>query len=215
MSSTIAEKIDLSGLTACHACDLLIEKQPALPGSKTVCPRCGSTIEDPKADTVSKTLAVVVTGLILWWPANFMPILTMTIIGNTSDNTLMGGVVDLYRGGFYWVALVVLVCSILAPAAKLLLLLIVLLHIKLNHYARLLATLFRVYGYLDSWGILEVYIIAVLVSITKLVDLATIQAGLGLYCFVGLLLASILAAVNLDREQIWQSIEELCQQKNS
>jgi paraquat-inducible protein A len=158
---------------------------------------------------------VVVTGLILWWPANFMPILTMSIIGNISDNTLMGGVIDLYRGGFYWVSLVVFVCSILAPSAKLLLLLIVLLHIKRDHYSRFLPTLFRVYGYLDSWGILEVYIIAVLVSITKLVDLAAIQAGLGLYCFIGLLLASILAAANLDKERIWESIEDLCQQKNS
>jgi paraquat-inducible protein A len=76
MAATIAEKIDRIDLTACHACDLLIEKQPVLPGSKTVCPRCGSTIEDPKADTVNKTLAVVITGLTLWWPANFMPILT-------------------------------------------------------------------------------------------------------------------------------------------
>jgi paraquat-inducible protein A len=215
MPATIAEKIDLCGLTACHACDLLIEKKPVLSGSKTVCPRCGSTIDDPKADTVNKTLAVVVTGLILWWPANFMPILTMSIIGNISDNTLMGGVVDLYRGGFYWVSLVVFVCSILAPSAKLLLLLIVLLHIKRDHYSRFLRTLFRVYGYLDSWGILEVYIIAVLVSITELVDLAAIQAGLGLYCFIGLLLTSILVALNLDKEQIWESIEKLCQQKNN
>jgi len=215
MESTFAEKIDLSGLTACHACDLLVEEKPILPGSKAVCPRCGSIIDDPKADTVNKTLAFVVTGLILWWPANFMPILTMSIIGNTSDNTLMGGVVDLYRGGFYWVALVVFVCSILAPAAKLFLLLIVLLHIKLDYYSRFLTTLFRFYGYLDSWGILEVYVIAVLVSITKLVDLAAIHAGLGLYSFVGLLLASILAAVNLDKEQIWKSIEQLCEKKNN
>jgi paraquat-inducible protein A len=214
MESTFAEKIDLSGLTACHVCDLLVEKQHILPGSKTVCPRCGTTIDDPKADTVNKTLAVVITGLILWWPANFMPILTMTIIGNTSDNTLMGGVIDLYRGGFYWVSLVVFVCSVLAPSAKFFLLLIVLLHIKLDHYSRLLTTLFRFYGYLDSWGILEVYMISVLVSITKLVDLASIHPGLGLYCFVGLLLTSILAASNLDKERIWESIEQLCQQKN-
>jgi paraquat-inducible protein B len=62
MESTIAKKIDLSGLTACHECDLLIEKQHVLPGSKAVCPRCGSIIVDPKADTVNKTLAVVISG---------------------------------------------------------------------------------------------------------------------------------------------------------
>ena len=57
--------------------------------------------------------------------------------------------------------------------------------------------------------------IAVLVSITKLVDLAAIQAGLGLYCFIGLLLTGILASSNLDKERIWESIEQLCEKKTS
>ncbi len=215
MDLTLQNEADILHLTACHACDLLIEKQHILPGSKAACPRCGSTIYEPKSDTVHKTLAVVITGLFLWWPANFFPILTMTIVGNTSNNTLMGGVVDLYRGGFYWVSLVVFVCSMLAPFAKLFLLLIVLLPIKLDRYTRFLPALFRFYEYLDSWGILEVYMIAILVSVIKLVDIAAIHAGLGLFCFIGLLLASILATLNLDNEQIWEYIEQICKQKNS
>jgi paraquat-inducible protein A len=198
MDLTIQNEVDLLHLTACHACDLLIEKQHILPGSKAVCPRCGSTIYERKSDTVHKTLAVVIT-----------------ILGNTSDNTLIGGVVDLYRGGFYWVSLVVFVCSMLAPFAKLFFLLIVLLHVKLDRYTKFLPALFRFYEYLDSWGILEVYMIAILVSVIKLVDIAAIHAGLGLFCFIGLLLASILATLNLDNEQIWEYIEQICKQKNS
>lgn len=209
----MAKDIDISHLTACHACDLLIEKPHVLPGNKAVCPRCSTPIYEPRADTLNRTLALVIAGLILLWPAIFFPILTMTIIGNTSFNTLIGGVLGLYHGGFYWVAFVVFFASILAPFAKLIVLLIVLLHLKLNIYTRWLPPLFRFYGYLGPWGMLEVYMIAVLVSVTKLVDLADLHMGVGLFCFVGLLLINTLATLTLDKEQIWEHIEKINKEK--
>ena len=90
----MATNKDISNLTACHACDLLIRKPLVLPGNKAVCPRCSTPIYEPVADTLNRTLALVIVGLILLWPAIFSPILKMTIIGNTSYNTLIGGVVD-------------------------------------------------------------------------------------------------------------------------
>jgi paraquat-inducible protein A len=90
MVPTKIKENDLSRLTACHACDLLVEKHPLASGSKAACPRCGSTIDEPKLDTVDRTLAVVITGLILYVPAISLPILTMTILGKISDNTLIG-----------------------------------------------------------------------------------------------------------------------------
>lgn len=39
MDLTLKNEVDILHLTACHACDLLIEKQHILPGSKAVCPR--------------------------------------------------------------------------------------------------------------------------------------------------------------------------------
>jgi paraquat-inducible protein A len=205
--------IDISSLTACHACDLLIRKPLVLPGNKAVCPRCSTPIYEPRTDTINRTLALVIVGLILLWPAIFSPILKMTIIGNTSYNTLIGGVVDLYQDGFYWVAFVVFFASILAPLAKLIVLLIVLLLLKLNIYTRWLPILFRFYGYLGPWGMLEVYMIGVLISVTKLIDLADLHMGVGLFCFVGLLLANTLATLTLDKEQVWTHIEKISRKK--
>ena len=47
------------------------------------------------------------------------------------------------------------------------------------------------------------------------VDIAAINGGMGLYCFVGLLLTSILVTVKLDKKQIWESIEDLCKKNRS
>ncbi|KAA3607634.1 MAG: paraquat-inducible protein A [Candidatus Scalindua sp. AMX11] len=204
---------DISRLTACHACDLLIEKPYVLPGNKALCPRCSTPIYEPRVNTLNRTLALVIVGLILLWPAIFFPILNMTILGNTSFNTLIGGVVGMYQDGFYWVAFVVLFASILAPVAKLIILLIVLLQVKLNIYTKWLPSLFRFYGYLGPWGMLEVYMIGVLISVTKLVDLADLHMGIGLFCFVGLLLTDTLATLTLDKEQVWKHIEKISGRK--
>jgi paraquat-inducible protein A len=210
MIPTMAKEVDLQGLTACHACDLLIEKHHILPGSKAACPRCRTPIYDPKADTVNRTLAVVITGLILYVPAISFPILTMTIFGKTSVNTLIEGVIGMYLEGFYLVSFMVLAFSIVVPFLMLFVLLIVLLQVKLHFYSKYLPGLFRFFGRLDSWDTVEVYMLAILVAVVKLVDIAKIHPGPGLYCFVGLLLANTLASTLLDKKQVWKNIEELC-----
>ena len=197
-------------LTACHGCDLLVEEGNIPPRSKATCPRCGSFLYEPKENTVNNSLALVVTGLLILWPAISMPIIEMTILGDTSFNSLLNAVMKIYEAGYSWVAFVVFFTSILAPTAKLLVLLTVLLHIKFKRHTKLLPRLFRYYVKLDTWEMLDVYIIAMLVSVIKLFDIAAIHGGLGLYCFVGLLLTSILVTVKLDKKQIWESIEDLC-----
>ena len=86
---------DLSALTACHGCDLLIEEGHIPLRSKAICPRCGSLLYEPKTNTVNNTLALVITGLLLLWPAIALPIMEMTIIGDTSFNTLLNAVVKI------------------------------------------------------------------------------------------------------------------------
>ena len=200
---------------ACHACDLLVYNTDVSPGEKAICPRCGSSLYQTKENTVNNTLALVITGLFLLYPAISLPIMEMTIIGDMSFNTLLNAVIEIYKSGYYWIAFMVLFTSILTPAAKLVVLLIVLLHIKFKRHTELLPLLFRYYVKLDVWEMLDVYMIAMLVSVIKLFDIAAIKGGWGLYCFVGLLLTSILVTVKLDKKQIWECIEYLCKKKNN
>ncbi len=211
----MSKDCNLSILTACHGCDLLIEEGSIPPRSKAMCPRCGSFLYEHKENTVNNTLALVITGLLLLWPAITLPIMKMTVIGDTSFNTLLNAVVNIAQAGYYWIAFMVFATSILTPFAKLTVLFIVLLHIKLKRHTKLLPLLFRYYVKLDAWEMLDVYMIAMLVSVIKLFDIATIKGGVGLYCFAGLLLTSIMVTIKLDKKQIWEIIENLCKTKNS
>jgi len=195
---------------ACPQCDLLMAF-PRLAGSQRgFCSRCGAVIREAGTDSMDRALALSAAALILFIPANFLPILSLNILGQASDVTMIGAVKVLFSGGFPLVGLMVVFCSILAPLATTGLLFIGLAFLRAGRCPGFLPDGFRLYQHLDSWAMLEVYMIALLVSIIKLLDMARVELGVGLFCFIGLMLAHIGSKAVLDRTAVWEKIEAVC-----
>ena len=55
---------------------------------------------------------------------------------------------------------------------------------------------------------LEVYLMGILVAIVKLADMADLSIGLGLFCFIALLLVQVWLEVTMSPHQIWQALSE-------
>ncbi|EJT84731.1 paraquat-inducible protein A [Pseudomonas putida S11] len=117
--------------------------------------------------------------MLLFVPANFLPIMQLHLLGQTSDDTVWSGVLGLYNSEMRGVAVVVFLCSMAIPLAKLLCQLVVLLSIRLNVGRSFGLLFYRIYHHLRDWGMLEVYFMGVLVAIVKLVDLAELTVGRG------------------------------------
>jgi paraquat-inducible protein A len=77
-----------------------------------------------------------------------------------------------------------------------------------ERFSPLLPYAFRYYHYLDEWGMLEVYMLGVLVAVVKLSGMASVLPGIGLYCFIALLLVTTLMSSLLDEEGFWTRIEQ-------
>jgi paraquat-inducible protein A len=129
--------------------------------------------------------------LLLYVPANFLPIMQLHLLGQTSDDTVWSGVLGLYNSEMRGVAVVVFLCSMAIPLLKLLCQLLVLLSIRFDVGRSYGLLIYRIYHHLRDWGMLEVYFMGVLVAIVKLVDLAELSIGLGLFCFISLLLVQV------------------------
>jgi len=205
-----ALKPKASDFAICHECDVLMRLPNATVSSTLKCPRCSSPVKNHASGKLAKPLAAVAAGLIFYWPANFMPILSMSILGIESNHTMIGAVDVMFEGNMVPVALMVFFCSILAPFFEFSLLGLVLAQVALGRNILWLPDLFRFYTHLDSWVMLEVYMIGLLVSIIKLIGMASITPGIGLVCFVGMMLASIAVKVNLNRHGVWRRIETIC-----
>jgi paraquat-inducible protein A len=54
----------------------------------------------------------------------------------------------------------------------------------------------------------EVFLLAVLVSIVKLKDMAQLLPDVGLYCFVCLMLCTLLMETLIDQHELWQAYEK-------
>lgn len=205
---TALQDCPLDELLACHDCDLLMRRPQLELEEKASCPRCGCELFARRAQVQRRSLALVITALVLFLPANFLPIMHLTLLGQTTEDTIWSGVVSLYHGGMQVVALLVFLCSMLVPLAKLLCQLLVLLCIRWRVALRWGRWLYRSYHHLREWGMLEVYLIGILVAIVKLIGMADLSLGTGLFCFIALLLAQVWLEVTMSPQQIWEALEE-------
>lgn len=202
------QQLPLEQLVACHECDLLMYRPELQLEQKACCPRCGYELYAQRARVERRSLALVLTALALFLPANFLPIMQLNLLGQTTQDTVWSGVVALYRSGMEVVALVVFLCSMVVPLLKLLCQLLVLLCIRWRVARTWGRRVYRSYHHLREWGMLEVYLIGILVSIVKLIDMADLNLGVGLFCFIGLLLAQVWLEVTMSPHQIWDALEE-------
>jgi paraquat-inducible protein A len=215
LSRLFTNVMNISNYKACPECDLLLN--PALPkiGDKAHCPRCGLLLSRPSKQSVERTFALSIAGFILFFPANLLPMVGITIMGNANTGLLFSGVVALFNDGMEAVAIVVFLASILFPLVHIVLSLLISGHLYLNRPNRYLVHWMRWMHYLDEWVMLEVYMLSIIVACVKLMALAQLKLGWGLYAFVALIVITTLLTSSLDEELFWQRIEQLRKRSNN
>ncbi len=197
-----------TSLVACHECDLLHKIQPLPEGGLAKCSRCGAILYRHKHNSLDRTLALTITGLILFVLVNVYPILSFKLGGDVQPATLITGVRALYDQDMWGLALLVLLTSIIMPLVGLLGMLYVLLPLKFNCMPWKLPLVFRIVRSLQPWGMLEVFMLGILVSITKLAGMATVIPGLALYSLALLIFVLAAVAAYFDPGIVWERLGE-------
>jgi paraquat-inducible protein A len=200
--------LPLDELVGCHECDMLLRKPQLAAGDRAECPRCGFLLYSHNHQVIRRSLALVLAALLLYIPANFLPIMQINVLGQSSEDTIWSGVLSLYDAGgiLKSIALVVFLCSMVIPLVKLLIQFFVLLTIRLNYARGFGLMMYRMYHHLQEWGMLEVYLMGILVSIVKLIDIASPTMDFGLACFIALLLVQVWLEVTMEPHQIWEAL---------
>ncbi len=197
----------MNHLTACPDCDLL-QNIPLLPeGARACCPRCGAILARPKPNSIERTLAWTLAGLVLFVLANSFPFLGMTKSGIARETTLTTGILEFYQQGNVLVATVVVLTCLVFPLLQMAGLLYVLLPLHLGRRPLRPVPIFRMVMQIEDWGMLEVFMLGILVSVVKLAKMASIVPGLSLYSFGLLILVLAAAANSLDRQAVWEKLE--------
>ncbi len=194
-------------LIACHECDL-IHRVKSLPKKATaMCSRCGAVLYRNKPNSLERTLALTLAGLILLVLANCYPFLGLKIESQYNQATLISGILELYRQHHPALAMLVLLTTILAPLTQLLGILYVLVLLRFNRVPPKLAVVFKIVRGIQPWSMMEVFMLAILVSVVKLASMARIVPGISIYSFFALIVVLTLATISLDPVQLWEKLE--------
>nr|WP_298146226.1 paraquat-inducible protein A [uncultured Pseudomonas sp.] len=196
-----------AGLLLCPECHQLNRREPGQDGQR--CVRCGGRVHERRPNSLARTWALLITAAILYIPANFLPVMTVSSFGKGSPDTIMSGVIALIQHGMLPIAAVVFVASILVPTFKMvgiaLLLYSVQRHQPLSARQRVL--MYRFIEWIGRWSMLDIFVIAILVTAVNFGKLATIQAGFGIVAFAGVVVLTMLAAITFDPRLIWDNTE--------
>jgi paraquat-inducible protein A len=199
----------MSEMVACKSCGQIHAAEPLGPGMMGVCSRCGVAVAKRISYSLHWTGALSLAALILYVPANVFPILRLEMYGASSDNTVWSGCKRLFQDGDWAIAVIVFLASILIPLLKLgsLFTLVAFSKLKISWWKRPRNWMYWFVDSIGRWAMLDVFVVAILVSLVKLQKLATIIPGKGLIAFSGVVVLTLLASASFDPQLIWESKE--------
>ncbi len=192
-------------LALCPCCHKLQRLVPTAPNARLCCRRCGSAIHARFPNSIARTWAYTLAGLVMMIPANIYPVMTVIYLGRGEPDTIMSGVIHLFQAGMYPIATLVFIASIAVPMMKLLGIILLLLVVQ-GHWplsSRQCTQMYRIIEFIGRWSMLDLFMISVLVTLVDLGSIATITAGPGASAFATVVVLTIFAALSFDPRQIW------------
>jgi len=197
------------GLIGCDVCALVLRAPN--PGLGGCCPRCGNTLHARKPFSVQRTLSWLAVSLVLYVPANLLPVMTTTSVLGRASHTIGGGIVELWGTGSRELALIVFIASIVVPLGKMgsLALLAFTAQRRSRWRQRERAGLYRLVDTVGHWSMLDVFVVVLLVGMLQFGVLASVEPEPGLLAFGAVVVATMLAASSFDPRLIWPAQPEV------
>ena len=190
-------------LIACHECDLVQREAPLPRGGVVQCRRCGAELYRRHPESLERTFALTVGAIMLFVMANIFPIVGLQLQGQVIQTTLYNTVRALWDEDMRSVAALVFVTTIAMPALQLFALTYLLLPLRLGRVPAYFGLVFRMMQSVRPWGMVEVFMLGVLVSLVKLAHLAGVVAGVALWSFAALMLVMAGITAVFDPRALW------------
>jgi paraquat-inducible protein A len=192
------------GLVACRTCGFVMQRV-ASPGLPTACRRCSSLLRERLPRSVETTVAWVVAGVIIYIPANVLPVMYVSGVGGGEESTILGGVLSFWRAGSWDIAALIFTASVAVPATKFLALGLLLwtVHRVSGRASQQRTALYRLVEAIGYWSMLDVVVVALTAALLKFKALGTAEPRLGIVFFCGVVVTTMMAALSFDPRLIW------------
>lgn len=206
LKNSTLQSADLTQYSSCEECDTLYHKVPLAKGEKAYCICCGAEIyTDIKP--FNTMLALVSTALIIFIVANSFPIIKIEVQGNAIQTTLLGAAWTMFHIDRAIVGIILIATTFVIPLINLILLMYVFSNVGwLKRRPFFMVFALRTLYLFRVWGMVEVFLIGVLVTLVKLVNMVIVIPEVALWAF-GLLSLFMVYLNAIKVQDTWDAID--------
>ena len=196
------------GYCSCHVCNLVTRRERA--SVPAHCPRCGASLHFRKPGSVSRCWALLIGAYILYIPANLLTIMETGSLISYRKDTIVSGVVELWRTGSWVIAVIVFIASVTIPLLKLISLTLLLVSVQRRSRwrPRQRTRLYRLVELVGRWSMLDIYVVTLLAALVQLGSMATVKAGPGALAFGAVVVLTMFASMQFDPRLIWDPLQK-------
>ncbi|MDH3692493.1 MAG: paraquat-inducible protein A [Gammaproteobacteria bacterium] len=204
MSEFAATSAIAQGLQGCPICTSVG------PAEKTHCDGCGAKLHSGWENSIQQTWAWLITSVMLYIPANFLPITYSRFLGKETESTILGGVVTLWEHGDKPIALVIFVASVLVPLGKIIVLGWMCISVQIGSKFALTqkTKLYRVTEFVGRWSMIDVFVVGILVALIQVGNIMTVRPGVAAVAFAAMVVTTMLAALAFDPRLLWAPVNK-------
>ncbi|VYU64762.1 membrane integrity-associated transporter subunit PqiA [Metakosakonia massiliensis] len=187
------------GLRCCPCCAAVVA------ADNPICPRCHTKGYIRRRNSLQWTLALLVTSILLYLPANILPIMITDLLGDRMPSTILAGVILLWSEGSYPVALVIFIASIMVPTLKMIAIAWLCWDAK-GHGKRdseRMHLIYEIVEFVGRWSMIDVFVIAVLSALVRMGGLMNIYPAMGALMFALVVIITMFAAMTFDPRLSW------------
>ncbi|MGD8111820.1 PqiA/YebS family transporter subunit [Vibrio sp. TRT 17S01] len=206
-SPLVSHEATPTSIRLCQGCELPVDVLDVKQGKSAHCPRCGTQLYRGGSPSLSGNLAISITCLLLLFPAHFFDFIKIRLFGVMIPATLPSGVFTLLQEGFYFLSLLIIFCSSIAPF-------LVCSSVTGAHFAlkirsfKLLKWSLKTVHHLKHWVMIDVFLVSVAISCFKLQDYSDIFVGPGLYSLLLLQLFTVLLLSRVSVRRYWEAWDQ-------
>ena len=190
----------------CHECDEICRISDPNRTGRYKCPNCGHRLFSRRPGMIEKIYAYNIAALILFAVTNYFPFLSFHVAGNTSHANFTTSILYLFREEQWMMGAAILITTIVVPITRITLYISLFGPIYHGHLPRYSVWALKLLEKLLPWGMVDVLLVGVLVSIVKLVKMGTIIPGTSLWAFMVMVFVMAAAQAIFDPHEIWERI---------
>jgi paraquat-inducible protein A len=154
---------------------------------------------------LSRPLALALAAAIMMLPANVLPVLQMNLTGQARTDTIISGIMSLWKDGMWGIAAIVFAASIAIPVLKLAGLGWLMTAVRRGWPTgrRRRTRLYAILEFIGRWSMLDVFLVAFLAGSVQFGALATIEPRSGIVAFAAVVVLTVLATDSFDPRWLW------------